>query len=370
MAKTKVTTDVIDMSGNTGGLVWAKGDTAAQPAGTAGDLRENTETKRTELFNGTAWVNLKESNVVGPNFTANFLIVAGGAGGGGFNNGGGGGAGGYRTSYGTVSPITLTGGSMETSLNLSLGTNYNITVGSPGAGGNGASSPGLNGSDGQNSLFGLSGSEIISTGGGGGGADSNVANTGGSGGGGGYNSGTGASSVTSPVVQGFAGGRNGAAPGAPYDAGGGGGAGEVGDTDANGYGGDGLENQITGATGIFYAGGGGGGTNGSAARPGGDGGGGAGGRFNSASPDIPVDGGLNLGGGGGGATYTTGSPTLNGAAGGAGIVILRCAIATATLGSGITVNGTAGPGTATGTAISGTSDYYYSATLGTGTITF
>jgi len=63
MAITKATTDVIDMSGNTGGIVWAKGNTASQPAvgvSTAGDLRENTDTNKTELFNGTSWVNLKE----------------------------------------------------------------------------------------------------------------------------------------------------------------------------------------------------------------------------------------------------------------------------------------------------------------------
>jgi hypothetical protein len=50
MATTKVTTDVIDMSGNTGGLVWAKGATGDQPAvvdSTAGDLRENTTTFKT-----------------------------------------------------------------------------------------------------------------------------------------------------------------------------------------------------------------------------------------------------------------------------------------------------------------------------------
>ena len=67
MATTKVTTDVIDMSGNTGGLVWAKGATGDQPAvvdSTAGDLRENTATGRTEVFNGTAWRNLKEAAVV------------------------------------------------------------------------------------------------------------------------------------------------------------------------------------------------------------------------------------------------------------------------------------------------------------------
>ncbi len=67
MALTKVTTNVIDMSGNAGGLVWVKGTTAAQPAGTLGELREDTDTKRTEVYTdetGVAeWRNLKEEDV-------------------------------------------------------------------------------------------------------------------------------------------------------------------------------------------------------------------------------------------------------------------------------------------------------------------
>ena len=90
MATTKVTTDVIDMSGNTGGLVWAKGATGDQPAvvdSTAGDLRENTTTFKTEVFNGTAWRNLKEaaSPVA---VTVEYLVVAGGGGGGAASGGG------------------------------------------------------------------------------------------------------------------------------------------------------------------------------------------------------------------------------------------------------------------------------------------
>ena len=71
----------------------------------------------------------------------------------------------------------------------------------------------------------------------------------------------------------------------------------------------------------------------------------------------------NTGSGGGGSGTSSGN-------GGSGIVILRCTKATATLGSGITVNSTAGPGSVNGVSIGGTSDYYYSATLGSGTITF
>ena len=68
---------------------------------------------------------------------------------------------------------------------------------------------------------------------------------------------------------------------------------------------------------------------------------------------------LVLAGGGGG-----------GMNGGSGVVILRCTRPTATLSAGITVNSITGAGTVSGTAISGTSDYYYSATSGSGTITF
>ena len=124
MAINKVTTDVIDMSGNTGGLVWAKGATGDQPLpvdSTAGDMRENTTTGKTEVFNGTAWRNLKE---VPPPFSVDFLVVAGGGGGGGGSQGvggagGGGGAGGLRTSDGIT---TGGGGTAESSLALSIST--------------------------------------------------------------------------------------------------------------------------------------------------------------------------------------------------------------------------------------------------------
>ena len=48
MATNKVTTNVIDMSGNTGGLVWAKGTEAQRPTGVAGDIRLNTTDSRLE----------------------------------------------------------------------------------------------------------------------------------------------------------------------------------------------------------------------------------------------------------------------------------------------------------------------------------
>ena len=39
MATNKVTTNVIDMSGNTGGLVWAKGTSAQRPIGVRNQSR-------------------------------------------------------------------------------------------------------------------------------------------------------------------------------------------------------------------------------------------------------------------------------------------------------------------------------------------
>ena len=100
MATNKVTTNVIDMSGNTGGLVWAKGTTAQRPTGVAGDLRLNTTDSRLEFYNGTDWTRFYETASPTPDFQADFLVVAGG--GGGANGGGGGGvAGGLRTSFGS-----------------------------------------------------------------------------------------------------------------------------------------------------------------------------------------------------------------------------------------------------------------------------
>jgi hypothetical protein len=147
---------------------------------------------------------------------------------------------------------------------------------------------------------------------------------------------------------------------------GGGGASEVGNTDGSGQGGDGLEVNIIGGTGNFYAGGGGGATLDvvpAVGSVGGQGGGGNGGSRNT--PSQATNGTAYTGGGAGGGDFNA-----NGMTGGSGIVILRTTKASATLGSGITVNSTAGPGSVNGVSIGGTSDYYYSATSGSGTITF
>jgi hypothetical protein len=356
MATTKVTTDVIDMSGNTGGLVWAKGTTAQRPAvgvSTIGDLRENTETFRTEVYNNSgAWRNLKELPVT---VAVDFLVVAAGGGSTG-NIGGGGGAGGLRTSY-TGSPNAGSGGgtSAETALSLTPGTAYTVAVGPGGAG-----TPTGTASNGTASS--ITGSDItdITTVGGGAGGQNNGA-LGGSGGGAARSSSPGAGTTS----EGFAGGQTG---GSRVAGTGGGGAGALGgdsvDNNEAGPGGLGLEVNIIGGSGNSYAGGGGGGgynaAGGSATS-----GGGAGGN-NTGATNTGVDGSPNTGGGAGGGQNNANS----GKQGGSGIVILRCTKATATLGSGITVNSTAGPGSVNGVAISGTSDYYYSATLGTGTITF
>ena len=114
MALTKVTTNVIDMSGNAGGLTWVKGTTAqreATPSTGVGTLRENTDTNRTEIYTdqtGTSeWRNLKET---GAGFSVSYLVIAGGGGGGSAivaaGNGSGGGGAGIITALYSCSPPT------------------------------------------------------------------------------------------------------------------------------------------------------------------------------------------------------------------------------------------------------------------------
>lgn len=257
--------------------------------------------------------------------TVEYLVVAGGGGGAGTYHGGGGGAGGLRTSYGTISPITLNGGSMETASILSLATNYSLTVGGGGAGGVGSTvNPGQAGALGSDSVF----NNITSSGGGYGGPYQLAGGNGGSGGGeSGQNTSPGAGqAVTSPVRQGFNGGPN---AGSANDAGGGGGAGEIGGTNGQGQGGDGIYVNILNATNaatagvgqvsssnVYYAGGAGGAPYPSASdRPGGIGGGGIG-RYGQGTAGTP-----KTGGGGGGSER--GGGNNNGGAGGSGVVILR-----------------------------------------------
>ena len=81
MATNKVTTNVIDMSGNTGGLVWAKGTKAQRPTGVAGDLRLNTTDSRLEYKDNADWKRFSEGAASPtPDFQADFLVVGGGGG--------------------------------------------------------------------------------------------------------------------------------------------------------------------------------------------------------------------------------------------------------------------------------------------------
>ena len=166
MALTKVSTGVVDMSGNTGGLIIAKGTTAQQPTCTAanlGSIRENTTENKVEVCTaggGTpAWQFLEEAGPTKVPLTVDYLVVAGGGGGGAgytastVGTGGGGGAGGLIT--------TTTFGGTGSTLTLAAVTPYTVSVGAGGGGG----APGGQSYNGGNSQF----ENIISTGGGRGG---------------------------------------------------------------------------------------------------------------------------------------------------------------------------------------------------------
>ena len=244
--------------------------------------------------------------------TVEYLLVAGGGGGGRYGGGGG-------------------GGILNSSLAITPGTQYTITIGGGGGGGTGGNNAERPGSNGTNtSVFSLT---AIGGGGGAGGYSGNGLNGGAGGGGGQLTSGG-----SGTAGQGNSGGAGGDAsnsyngqPGGTGNnlAGGGGGGGQ-----GNGaVGGDGGTYSISG-TATTYAGGGGG-TGPYNGAAGGAGGGGAG-----SSGYSPAGGGtagtVNTGGGGGpGYGYSTGQ--VAGAPGGSGIVIIRLAdtyaAASATTGS-------------------------------------
>ena len=256
--------------------------------------------------------------------TVDYLVVAGG-GAGGSQYGGGGGAGGLRTSYGSASGG---GSSAESALTLLLSTNYDVTVG---PGGSGALAP-VGSNAGSSSVF----SSITSEGGGYGGTfrpNNNGTSTGGTNGGSGGGGGMGftagttttGGAATSSPAQGYAGGDGYRGSGSDYNGGGGGGAnqaGQAGNASASstgGYGGDGLEVNIIGGTGNYYAGGGGG-MGQTTAGTGGTGGGGDGTNASSYNSST-IDGDANTGGGGGGmAPFASPDDSGNG---GSGVVILR-----------------------------------------------
>jgi hypothetical protein len=261
-----------------------------------------------------------------------YLVVAGG-GGGGQSRGGGGGAGGYLTS----------------SLSVTKGTGYTVTVG---VGGNPSA-------QGANSVF----SNVTAIGGGRGGSHLNSDNggSGGSGGGGAMNYSTliwsGGSATAS---QGNAGAGSGnAGTDDPRNTGGGGGAGAAGtrgaSTTTRPVGGIGLQSSITGVS-SYYAGGGGGARGGTDRNSAGAGVGGLGGGGTGQGDLTGTNGTANTGGGGGGAEG-------GGFNGGSGVVIIAYPNNFANI--------TTIPGTLTYTLDTTTRAGYkvYNFTAGTGTIT-
>jgi hypothetical protein len=257
-------------------------------------------------------------------FDVNFLVVAGGGGAGGQQyasvGAGGGGAGGFRCSV----DKTGMGLAAEDGIDITLSTNYTVTVGAGGAGGAALSyAAGVSGSD---SVF----STITSLGGGNGISgppNFRVPLDGGCGGAGGFQQ---TRHGNGTLGQGFSAG---ACQASVAGASGGGGAGAYGVfalTTAGGAGGAGLATTITGSS-VFYAGGGGGGGQGTAPA-GGNGGGGNGGSHTS-SVTAASNGTANTGGGGGG-----GAGANAGANGGSGVVILRylSTLGTITIGAGLT----------------------------------
>ncbi len=253
-----------------------------------------------------------QSTLAGLTYSADFLVIAGGGGGGGDpsgHQGGGGGAGGYRNSY--ASETSGGGGSSETSLTLTVGTVYTVTIGAGGAGLNSPNNVSDNGV--ASSITGSDITDITTVGGGGGGIGQRgdpgkSGATGGSGGGG-----ANGSSINSPggsggsgtSNQGFGGGSAHAYGNDPQlQSGGGGGAGAAGGNGTSstaGGSGAGLNSAITGST-VARAGGGVGGTFNNTA-----------GTVNLAGTAEGADAAANSGSGGG-------SDDGNG---GSGVVVLR-----------------------------------------------
>ena len=337
MALTKVSTAVVDMSGNTEALEIAKGTTTERDAissPTIGLLRSNTTDNTMEVYTNNSgtpgWKVLKEGGNAFTALVVDYLVVAGGGGGGGsqqvgYGGGAGGGAGGLRTSFGSTSGG---GTSAESYIQGIVNTNYTVTIGT---GGTGAPlSTNNRGTNGTDSAFGSAslGNLITSKGGGGGGNYGQIVANGqgydGGSGGGSSRDLSGGAALTTPAVMGFDGGD------ASYSAvggAGGGGAASVGlvsyagsgGIKIGGDGGDGLQSSITVAlgAGTYYAGGGAGGTFGASTITG-QGGSGVGGNGGAQYVNATT-GDVNTGSGGGGA----GNYSRQGANGGSGIVVLR-----------------------------------------------
>jgi autotransporter-associated beta strand protein len=292
------------------------GDVVKQGAGTLtlGSSSGISATGGTITYDGAYTLNTFTSDgTFTPSATGNIevLVVAGGGGGASFAGGGGAGGLVYDDSF------TVTAQA------------YSVTVGDGGTG-SATSDQGLNGNNGEDSIF----DTITATGGGGGGSrmsnyNGKPGNNGGSGGGGApADSGTlGTGGSASPAGQGNKGGDE---TSYGWGGGGGGGAGAAGANAVGneaGAGGDGVNthsNLLIAAnagediSGVHWiAGGGGGGTytGGGSAAAGGNGGGGDGSKAGNGTAGT-----ANTGGGGGGSGYN-----LTGGTGGSGIVIIRYA---------------------------------------------
>jgi hypothetical protein len=288
----------------TGALLTPSGTTAQRPASPiVGMQRWNTTIGGMEVYIGSSnW-----QTIASTAYTVDYLIAAGGGGGGSGYGQGGGGAGGLLTA---------------SSLSVSPGTAYTITLGAGGAGSPASSGtwPTARATSGSNSTA----FSVTAIGGGGGAAGSaGTGGNGGSGGGGGNSGGAGGAATSG---QGFAGGTGGGA--APnYPGGGGGGAGAVGTIGAGAAGGNGGAG-LQWSDGNFYCGGGGGGlydNGGSATNTGGLAGTGGGGRGGVNSRSVGVNGTINSGGGGGASGGYESVTALLGASGGSGIVVIRYA---------------------------------------------
>jgi len=266
MALTKVSTGVVDMSQDTGGLVIAKGTTAQQPtcdASILGSIRENTTENKVEVCTSTGWQFLEEGGSTITPFSLEYLVVGGGGAGYARNVGmfyvGGAGAGGYRTNF------------QGTALTPTLPVTYTITVG---FGGTSAITTYPNQgtyTDGGNSIITDSASFNITANGGAkgpNGVGSGVGSVGTSGGSGSGGPGQGSFTGGSGNIGGFTppeGNSGGNGGGADGGGGGGGGSSSSGSAGASvstsvptGYGGTGTLNTITG-TNVYYGVGGSGG---------------------------------------------------------------------------------------------------------------
>ena len=251
------------------------------------------------------------------NFNIDYLVVAGGGGGG--YLGGGGGAGGYRTSFGTGN---ISGGQtpVESSLTLTAGTQYTVSVGALGIRGTSHSNsgPATAGNGGDSGLSGSGITTITSIGGGGGGNHSNNGGASGGSGGGGASSGNANPGGARTAGQGSVGAP--AQASSPYNAGGGGGAFAAGFTP---NGGTAMASLITGVSTLRAGGGGGGTRSASGASPSSGGGGGAGNGGNNSGDPSGGNATAFTGSGGGGGGYSGGNPYGYGGNGGSGVVILR-----------------------------------------------